>query len=60
MKQGTFEKQIFIQADAKKVMAVVSEYGQHHKVHPLIVKVERADAPAGILQRYFITEHICG
>jgi hypothetical protein len=58
MKQGTFEKQIFIQAEAKKVMAVVSEYSQHHKVHPLIVKVERADAPAGILQRYFITDQL--
>jgi hypothetical protein len=58
MKQGTFEKQIFIQAEAKRVMAVVSEYSQHHKVHPLIVKVKSADAPAGILQRYFITDQL--
>lgn len=58
MKQGTFEKQIFIQAEAKKVLAVVSEFSQHHKVHPLIVKVERATAPAGVLQRYLITDQL--
>ena len=58
MKQGKFEKQIFIQADAGKVMAIVSEFSQHHKVHPLIVQVEFADAPAGVLQRYFITDQL--
>ena len=56
MKQGTFEKQVFIQAEAKKVMAIVSEFSQHHKVHPLIVNVEFAEAPAGVLQRYWITD----
>jgi hypothetical protein len=58
MKQGTFEKQIFIQAEAQKVLAVVSEFSQHHKVHPLIVKVEWAAAPAGVLQRYWITDQL--
>ncbi len=58
MKQGTFEKQIFIQAEAKKVMAIVSEFSQHHKVHPLIVNVEFAEAPAGVLQRYWITDQL--
>lgn len=58
MKQGTFKKQIFIQAEAKKVLAIVSEFSQHDKVHPLIVKVERADAPAGVLQRYLITDQL--
>lgn len=58
MKQGTFEKQVFIQAEAKKVMAIVSEFSQHHKVHPLIVNVEFAEAPAGVLQRYWITDQL--
>lgn len=58
MKQGTFEKQIFIQAEVEKVLAVVSEFSQHHKVHPLIVKVERTNAPAGVLQRYLITDQL--
>jgi|GEM_PF-710324 hypothetical protein len=58
MKQGTFEKQIFIKAEAKRVMGIVSEFSQHHKVHPLIVNVEFAEAPAGVLQRYLITDQL--
>ncbi|GJQ52135.1 MAG: hypothetical protein HKUEN02_09820 [Anaerolineaceae bacterium] len=58
MKQGTFEKEIFIKADAKTVFAIVSEFSQHHKVHPLIQKVERvADAPQGV-KRYLITDSL--
>ena len=58
MKQGTFEKQIFIQSDVKTVVGVVANYNQHHKIHPLIVKVEQAqDAPAGV-QRFFITDQL--
>ena len=58
MKHGTFEKEIFIQADVKTVLGVVSEFSQHHKVHPLIVKVEQAIAPAGVLRRYLITDQL--
>ncbi len=37
---------------------VVANYNQHHKIHPLIVKVEQAqDAPAGV-QRFFITDQL--
>jgi len=58
MKQGTFEKQIFIRSDVATVIGVVANYSQHHKIHPLIMKVERApDAPAG-LQRFFITDQL--
>ncbi|MBK9209881.1 MAG: hypothetical protein IPL71_16965 [Anaerolineales bacterium] len=58
MKQGTFERQIFIQSDVKTVVGVVANYNQHHKIHPLIVKVEQAqDAPAGV-QRFFITDQL--
>ena len=58
MKQGTFEKQIFIQSDVKTVVGVVANYNQHHKIHPLIVKVEQTqDAPAGV-QRFFITDQL--
>lgn len=58
MKQGTFEKQIFIQSDVKTVVGVVANYNQHHKIHPLIVKVEQAqDAPTGV-QRFFITDQL--
>lgn len=58
MKQGTFEKEIFIQSDAKTVINVIADYSQHHKIHPLIIKVERAkDEPVGI-RRYFITDSL--
>jgi len=58
MKQGTFEKQIFIQSDVAAVVGVVANYNQHHKIHPLIVKVEQAkEAPAGV-QRFFITDRL--
>lgn len=58
MKQGSFEKQIFIQSDVKTVLTVLTDYSNHHKVHPLIIKVERAiDEPAGV-RRYFITDSL--
>lgn len=58
MKQGIFEKEIFIQSDVKNVIAVVSNYSEHHKIHPLIVEVEQAEAPAGVVGRFFITDQL--
>ncbi len=58
MKQGVFEKEIHIQADAATVIHLIADYSQHHKIHPLIEKVERAkDEPADV-RRYFITDHL--
>ncbi|HSO13285.1 MAG TPA: SRPBCC family protein [Anaerolineales bacterium] len=58
MKQGTFEKEIFIQADAATVIDIIANYSNHHKIHPLIIKVERAqNEPAGV-RRYFITDSL--
>ena len=58
MKQGLFEKEIFIHADAKTVINVIADYSNHHKIHPLIVEVERAkEEPAGV-RRYFITDSL--
>jgi hypothetical protein len=58
MKQGSFEKEIFIQADAKTVVDLIADYSQHHKIHPLIEKVERAaEEPPGV-RRYFITDNL--
>ena len=42
MKQGTFVKEIFIRSDAATVINVIADYSNHHKIHPLIIKVERA------------------
>lgn len=58
MKQGSFEKEIFIQSNAKTVISVIADYSNHQKIHPLIVKVERAkDEPEG-MQRYIITDSL--
>lgn len=58
MKQGSFEKEIFIRSDVKSVVDLIADYSQHHKIHPLIEKVERAgEEPAGI-RRYFITDNL--
>jgi len=58
MRQGTFEKEIIIQSDAATVINVIADYSSHHKIHPLIIKVERAgDEPAGV-RRYFITDSL--
>lgn len=58
MKQGSFSKEIFIKADAQTVINVIADYSQHHKIHPLIVKVEEAtDVPKGV-KRFFITDSL--
>jgi hypothetical protein len=58
MKQGTFEKQIFIHANVPAVIAVISNYSLHDRIHPLIEKVERAEnSPEGV-ERFFITDNL--
>ncbi len=58
MKQGSFEKEIFIQSDAATVINTIADYSQHHKIHPLIISVEQAkEAPEGV-RRYFITDSL--
>lgn len=58
MKQGSFEREISINSDVKTVVDLIADYSQHHKIHPLIEKVERArEEPAGI-RRYFITDNL--
>ena len=56
MKTRTFEREIFIQSDTATVINVIADYTQHPKIHPLIIKVERAkDEPPGT-KRYYITD----
>ena len=55
MKTRTFEKEIFIQADAATVINVIADYTKHPKIQPHIIKVESAkDEPVGT-KRYFLT-----
>ena len=58
MKKGSFDKEIFIQSDPATVINVIADYSQHPKIHPLTIKVERAEnEPAGT-KRYFITDRL--
>ena len=58
MKTRTFEREIFIRSDPATVIDVIADYRQHPKIHPLIIKVERAkEEPAGV-KRYFITDSL--
>jgi len=55
MKTKTFKKEIFIQSDTATVIGVIADYSQYPKIHPLIIKAERAkEEPTGV-KRYFIT-----
>jgi hypothetical protein len=58
MKQGSFKKEIFIQSDAKTVINVIADYSNHHKIHPLIIKVERSEREPEGVRRYFITDSL--
>ena len=58
MKTRTFEKEIFIQSDAVTVIDVIADYSQHPKIHPLIIKVERAKDELAGVERYFTTNSL--
>ena len=45
MKQGSFDEEIFIDSDVVTVIDLIADYSQHHKIHPLIVDVEKGTDP---------------
>jgi carbon monoxide dehydrogenase subunit G len=58
MKEGNFELEIHIERQPKEVVALVSNYNLHTKIHPLILSVKQIDAPAGVIGRYLITDQL--
>jgi len=58
MKQGSFEKEIFIQTDPETVVNVIADYSNHPKIHPFIIQVERAEDELEGMCRYFITDSL--
>ena len=52
MKQDTFEEEVFIQSDVASVIELIADYSQHHKIHPLIVHVEKGADPDPGVKRY--------
>jgi len=58
MKKGTFEKDIFIEADGKRILDVLVSFSEHTKIHPLIIGVETGADPSLGVKRYFITDQL--
>ena len=59
MKQGTFEHEIYIEAEPKKIVDFLVEHTNHPRFHPLIVAVkEITPPPPGILRRFMITDQL--
>jgi ribosome-associated toxin RatA of RatAB toxin-antitoxin module len=58
MRQGKFEKEIFIQSDPNTIIHLIADYTQYHKFHPLIENVERASEEPANVRRYFITDRL--
>lgn len=58
MKQGSFEEEIFIHSDVATVIDLIADYSQHHKIHPLIIGVERGADPGPGVKRYYITDQL--
>jgi hypothetical protein len=58
MKQGSFSYEVYIAAPPAQVAAFLADLRNQSKFHPLIVKIEEAPAPEGVLRRYFITDRL--
>ncbi|MBI1793920.1 MAG: SRPBCC family protein [Chloroflexi bacterium] len=59
MKQGTFEHEIFIEAEPKKIVDFLVEHTNHPRFHPLIMAVkETIPPPPGVLRRFMITDQL--
>jgi hypothetical protein len=58
MKQDSFTYDITARCEPEKAVRLLSEFSQHSELHPLIIKVEQVEAPAGVLRRYFITDQL--
>lgn len=58
MKTVTFTYEIHANCPREKAHKMLSEFSQHSQIHPLIVKVEPAPPPPGVLRRYWITDRL--
>ncbi len=58
MKQGTFSYDVFIAAPPEVVIPFLADLRNQSKFHPLIVNIEEAPAPEGVLRRYLITDQL--
>jgi hypothetical protein len=59
MRQGTFEYEIYIEAEPKRIIDFLVDHANHPRFHPLIVAVkEVTPPPPGILRRFMITDQL--
>jgi len=58
MKQDSFSYEITARCSLEKALKMLSEFSQHSAIHPLIIHVEQAPAPAGVVRRYLITDRL--
>jgi hypothetical protein len=59
MRQGTFEYEIFIEAEPERIIDFLVDHTNHPRFHPLIVAVkEVTPPPPGILRRFMITDQL--
>jgi hypothetical protein len=59
MRQGTFEHEIFIEAEPGRIVDFLVEHTNHPRFHPLIVAVrEITPPPPGVLRRFVITDQL--
>ncbi|PKN91150.1 MAG: hypothetical protein CVU44_20515 [Chloroflexi bacterium HGW-Chloroflexi-6] len=58
MTQDSFTYNITARCEAQKAIRLLSEFNQHSDLHPLIMHVERVEAPQGVLRRYLITDQL--
>jgi hypothetical protein len=59
MKQGTFEYDIHIEQEPRKIIDFLVSHTNHPRFHPLIVAVrEITPPPPGILRRFMITDQL--
>ena len=55
---GSFKYQVDAGSDPAAAIAVFSDFSHHDELHPLIVKVESAPPPEGVIRRFLITDRM--
>ena len=58
MAEKTFSNEIFINAQAARVLDFLEDLMDHDKIHPLIVSVEELDVAEEQFRRYQITDRV--
>jgi len=58
MKQGSFEHEIYIEAQPQNILEFLVDHNNHPRFHPLIIAVREVPPPAGVLRRFLLTDQL--